>query len=127
MRGQVFNIDGRSFFTMGGGASSDKICRKEGSSWWPREMPSGEEYTEALENLGRKNFTVDYIVTHTASLSIMKRWRFCEAEEKLNLFFEDIDRKTKYIKWFFGHAHKDINVDDRHVMLYNRVVPLESL
>ncbi len=62
MRGQVFNIDGRSIFTFGGGLSIDKACRTIGKSWWPEEEPSEEECTEAMENLEKNGFLVDYIV-----------------------------------------------------------------
>ena len=51
MRGQVYSIFGTTFFTMGGAESTDKEYRKEGESWWAREMPSDEEYEEALRNL----------------------------------------------------------------------------
>ena len=40
MRGQIFNIDGHSFFTMGGAASHDKWARKLNVSWWEEELPS---------------------------------------------------------------------------------------
>ena len=51
MRGQVYEIDGLTFFTMGGAESTDKAWRKEGVSWWAREMPSEEEYEEAEKSL----------------------------------------------------------------------------
>ena len=33
MRGQVFDIDGKTFFTFGGGNSIDKAWRTPGVSW----------------------------------------------------------------------------------------------
>lgn len=51
MRGQVFEIDGMKLFTMGGAESSDRELRKEDISWWCRELPSDQEYQEALYNL----------------------------------------------------------------------------
>lgn len=35
MRGQVYEIDRKTIFTMGGGTSIDKQFRKPGKSWWP--------------------------------------------------------------------------------------------
>lgn len=66
MRGEVYCIEDISIFVMGGGYSIDKYLRTEGVSWWSQEMPSEEEYNNALENLKRINYTVDYIITHTA-------------------------------------------------------------
>ena len=37
MRGQVYNIDGTTFFTFGGAYSIDKMYRTEGISWFPEE------------------------------------------------------------------------------------------
>ena len=43
MRGNVFSLEGASFFTFGGAASHDKEWRLPGLSWWPEELPSDEE------------------------------------------------------------------------------------
>lgn len=77
MRGQVFKIDGVTFFTMGGAASHDvqdgildpespgfeteywfkrrarQMFRIKGVSWWEQELPSEDEYVEADRNLER--------------------------------------------------------------------------
>ena len=55
MRGQVYEIEGKTYFTMGGADSIDKYWRKEGESWWAREMPSDEEYEEGK----RKSYMVE--------------------------------------------------------------------
>lgn len=39
MRGEVFEIAGNTFFTLGGAVSHDRIYRTEGISWWPQEVP----------------------------------------------------------------------------------------
>ena len=44
MNGQVFEIDGKTFFTMGGATSVDRVFRTEGISWWPQEEPSREGF-----------------------------------------------------------------------------------
>ena len=62
MRGEVYCIGGCSIFDMGGGYSIDKYRRTEGVSWWPQEMPSEEEYNNALENLRKVDLKVDCIV-----------------------------------------------------------------
>ena len=44
MRGEVFKINDKVFFVMGGGYSIDKVIRIPGKSWWEEEMPAKEEY-----------------------------------------------------------------------------------
>ena len=46
MRGQIFDIDGTSFFTFGGAYSVDKWCRREGISWFREEIPDRFEMEE---------------------------------------------------------------------------------
>jgi len=97
MRGQVFEIEGYTFFTMGGAASHDirdgildpvsptfeedywlkrrsrQMFRVKGVSWWEQEMPSKDEYAEAIRNLERIEYKVDYIITHCAPTSIQQK------------------------------------------------------
>ena len=51
MRGQIFTIENKTFFTMGGATSVDKYHRKENISWWPQEIPSYEEMGRGVDNL----------------------------------------------------------------------------
>lgn len=51
MRGQVFDINGTTFFTFGGAYSIDRMYRTEGISWFPEELPNLEEYEEGWYNL----------------------------------------------------------------------------
>ncbi len=120
-RGQVFTIEGKTFFTFGGGYSIDKYMRRENVSWWKEEMPTMEEYKEGLDNLEKHNFTVDYIITHTANMktveymAVKDRYagiKACHIEEApLNWYLEDIKEKTTYKRWFFGHFHRDWKID----------------
>lgn len=108
MRGQVFLIEGRKFFTMGGGYSIDKFLRKEGVSWWKEEIPSDEEFQEAWVNLERHGFAVDYIITHAAPEKIMNMiFPNHEPEKRLNLFLQEVMDRTVYTRWYFGHLHQE--------------------
>lgn len=69
---QVYQIDNKSIFTMGGARSHDHgpatgtEKRDAHIIWWKDELPLQKEYTEALKNLRAQNNKVDYIVTHEA-------------------------------------------------------------
>ena len=71
MRGQVFDIDGTTFFTFGGAYSIDKMYRTEGISWFPEELPNYEEYEEGWHNLESCGFKVDYILSHSGPREIV--------------------------------------------------------
>ncbi|MBR4073362.1 MAG: metallophosphoesterase [Clostridia bacterium] len=43
MRGQIFDIEGTTFFTFGGGESIDKDMRVEQNRWWREEEPTPDE------------------------------------------------------------------------------------
>ena len=64
MRGQVFEIEGKTIFTFGGAARIDRDWRIEGESWRAQELPTYEELDEGIANLKRYGNKVDYIITH---------------------------------------------------------------
>ena len=99
MCGQIFDIGGRTFFTMGGAASHDiedgildmkasdfraryihlllagrRRFRIIGKSWWPEELPSDEEYAAALDTLERAGWKADYVITHRAPTALPNGW-----------------------------------------------------
>jgi DNA repair exonuclease SbcCD nuclease subunit len=122
MRGQVFTIEGLKFFTMGGANSVDKAYRTEGIDWWRREIPSYAECEEALNNLEKHNWTVDYILTHTLPQSILEELIPFYDKDPTSIFLEEVKQRTKYKHWYFGHIHEDMKIDDKHMALFNNRV-----
>ncbi|NMM65457.1 metallophosphoesterase [Clostridium sp. P21] len=122
MRGQVFNIEGKKFFTFGGAESIDKYNRVEGKSWWKEELPCKEEYEEALDNLYKNNWEVDYVITHTASTELMEQICWVKENNPLNSFFSMLQRDLKYKHWYFGHFHDDIEIDEKHTLLFEKIM-----
>ncbi len=109
MRGQVYTIEGKTFFTMGGGYSRDRMYRTPGVSWWPQEMPNNDEYREATQNLKEVGNKVDYILSHTAPKEVVHLMgRFCDDHEvELNGFFDWVMYEIDFKRWYFGHWHTD--------------------
>ncbi len=125
MRGQIFEIDGRSFFTMGGAASHDRQFRKEGRSWWPEELPSEEELARAdaaLDGCGRR---VDYVLTHCAPTLVQGRINPTFLPDRLTEYLQHVRDTTAFHRWYFGHYHVDREYDDGFCALYDCVVPIE--
>lgn len=130
MRGQVFNIDGYSFFAFGGGESIDKDMRIENGLWWKEEMPTPNEMSDAaetLDNLGRK---VDFILTHEPPLRVKSAMSLRAGSSfganKLNGYFEEIDGMCEYSHWFFGSMHEDRKVTPKHSCLFKKIVPITN-
>lgn len=123
MRGQIFNIDDATIFTMGGAKSIDRDQRELGASWWLQEEPSKEEYDEACDNLLRANYEVDYVVTHTCPTSLVKKISKINFDDPVSRSLEYFFHEIKYKKWYFGHFHQDIDFGKQR-LLFNDVIPL---
>ncbi len=126
IRGQIYDVEGKKIFAMGGGYSIDKALRREGYSWWSREMPSNEEYNEAIESLKNAGMEVDYIITHTAPLEIvMMMGKHPDVHEReLNGFLDWVMHDVSYRQWFFGHWHYDMQITPKiKALLFDVVEP----
>ena len=119
MRGQVFTIGGKTIFTMGGAESTDREWRQVGFSWWAREMPSAEEYEEAVKNLEAHGNKVDVILTHCAPEKTVADLKmpgfYVRAQNELTDFLDKIASTVTYDHWVFGHYHMDEDVGKFHL------------
>lgn len=130
MRGQVYAIGGKTFFTFGGATSIDRAFRIEGESWWRQEAPTFDELDEGLNNLKRHNDRVDYIVTHacgerayahlTARGLIGRKGLYPENHLLSN--FEDL---VTFRHWYFGHYHVDARLGERYTALSHEIVEVQ--
>ena len=149
LRGQVFTFGGLTWFTMGGASSHDiqdgildpadpdferqywlmrrlrAMFRVKGVSWWSEELPSAEEYNEALANLERAGWAVDCILTHCAPSSIVKKLDPGYGTDKLTDFLETVKQRCQFAWWFFGHYHKNQIIDERYILQWEKISELE--
>ena len=122
MRGQIFELESYRFFTMGGAKSHDTNHRINHISWWRQELPSDEEYIEALQNLERYNWQVDYIITHCAPTSIALMGSRHNEADRLTDFLQEVRERAKYHYWLFGHYHDNRAIDEKHILLWEQIV-----
>ena len=122
MRGQIFELESYRFFTMGGAKSHDTNHRINHISWWRQELPSDEEYIEALQNLERYNWQVDYIITHCAPTSIALMGSRHNEADRLTDFLQEVRERAKYHYWLFGHYHDNKAIDEKHILLWEQIV-----
>ena len=127
MRGQVFTIEGKTVFTLGGAESHDKKYRVKDFSWWNDEIPDSHQIEEARRNLEKYRWKVDYVITHSCdsySLHVMpvnSEKREVRAENRILCEFEE---RIRYEHWYFGHYHLDFDVNKRKTVLYQRIIKL---
>ena len=128
MRGQLFEIEGKTVFTMGGAYSTDKAYRREGRSWWSAEQPSAEEYDTARATLERCSNKADIIITHTLPRSVIHMLGYFPDPHDMELtwFFERLYRDMKFRMWFGGHFHEDRLINGNFHVLYHDVVPVDE-
>jgi len=127
MRGEIYSIEGRTYFVFGGAASIDKTSRTPGVNWWPQEIPNNEEYENGIKNLEKHNWKVDYILTHTTSYDVVAEMdvELLEEEEELQYYLQRIADNTDFRKWFFGHYHRNKKyLDGKYICVYDKYYKL---
>lgn len=144
MRGEVFDIEGKTFFAFGGASSHDikdgilesgdprikkwqndyeKMFRINHISWWDRELPTKKEMDNGLRNLEKYNYKVDYIVTHSpAESDIELLGQGMYEQDILTKYLEEIHAQTEYKKHFCGHMHINKQVNDKDILLYEQII-----
>lgn len=152
-RGQVFEIEGKKFFTFGGASSHDvqggilemddsefaakkKRANRLGLpyrikhiSWWETELPTEEEMIVGKANLEKVHYRVDYVITHCAANRVQDMIKTLYGGKKyfsdvLTDYFEEIEEQLEYKHWFCGHYHINEELDSKHTVLYEKMVPI---
>ncbi|MGD9901632.1 MAG: metallophosphoesterase [Spirochaetales bacterium] len=127
MRGQIFEIEGKTFFTLGGANSTDRETRTEGLDWWKEEAPNAVEIFEANKNLEKVGYKVDYVLTHTIDSWTMKNTSMAKYPFEIFMherYLDYFDYKINYKHWYFGHFHIDEKITDKKTSLFNKVYKL---
>lgn len=129
-RGQVFDLDGVTFFTFGGGESEDRGERTENVTWWRAELPTPSEMLEGAENLDEREGKVDYILTHEPPTHVKNAMLLRAGKEsrinQLNGYLQEIDDSCEFHHWYFGSMHEDRLITPKHTCLFQKMIPLGS-
>ena len=125
-RGELYQMEGKTVFAFGGGESMDAELRREGETWWPREMPSQEEIAKGEETLTQHGNQVDLIVTHECS-GRLYRFLYPQRDRSnlLGAFFDRISDNCQYGLWAFGACHLDKKIPPRSLAVFEEIVPLK--
>ena len=120
--GEIFTLNEKTFFFMGGATSVDKARRIEGKSWWPEEIPSHIEMEHAAANLEKHNMYVNNIITHTAPNFILDKFWY-EHDSLTNFLTNYVQQFVSFDDWWFGHFHDNRNFGEKYNyhMLYHDI------
>ena len=126
MRGQIFTIEGNTFFTFGGGESIDKDMRVATGRWWRAEEPTPAEMAEGVTALSEAGCRVDYIITHEppslVKSAVLMRQGLPDRVNKLNGYLEEIGRSCTFKHWYFGSLHEDRVITQYHTCVFRKLV-----
>lgn len=122
IRGEIYNFNGKSYFSLGGADSVDKGLREEGISWWSQEQITERDIINAKKNLRRYSYKIDYVLTHTGGVNVVASLGFHSSISDVRL--SEIISKIKYSKHYCGHYHVDMNVDEKTRILYDDIIEI---
>ena len=128
-RGEIYDIEDKKVFVLGGGHSADADERIPGMTWWEEELPTCEELEYAQENLKKNGNKVDYIITHQRpSIGIGKTDSRASRANALTDFLWEISRTVEYEHWYFGGDHLDKTISRRMTAVFREIIgPLEKI
>jgi len=139
MRGQIFNILGKTFLALGGAESTDRERRVEHISWWRDEAITQNDIRDTKTNLGKVDYKVDYVITHTPSTKTLNNLVeiLTQCGEEVPYFLQKkvvptnssdkldfIHNEVKFNNWFCGHLHIDERIENVNI-LYSGFVKID--
>lgn len=127
MRGQVYTLEGRRYFTMGGGESADFEIRVEHNRWSKEELPTKSELLAAAKAVEKTGGKIDIIITHEPPQKIKAFLQLKENREAvrvtgLNTFFDELAAFCEFKRWFFGSLHEDKYISTTHIGVFHNIV-----
>ena len=100
-------------------------------SWWEEELPTEEELEEGRKNLQSVDYKVDYVIAHCMASRMQDALEECYnlpakhfANDILTDFFDELEDKLEFQKFYCGHYHEERMLDDKHEILYKAIKPL---
>jgi len=135
--GYVYDFGGRKFWLFGGAESIDKAYRREGLTWWRKEIPDMKTMELGLQSLEDVGYKVDYIITHTMPkecINVLKTAHFGDAyvhkyNDPVSAYLDEVLRRMlySYKHWYCGHFHEDKTLKHYNLtIMYNKVLEIKD-
>ncbi len=130
MRGQVYEIEGKKLFTMGGGEDPEYDLHENDDPVTRKEIPTAQEMLTGVSNLEKHEYKVDYIISHEPPAKIRDFLRLSENKTlrvtALGAYFDELSQQCEFSKWFFGSMHTDKFITDKYVALFRNIISTEN-
>ncbi len=124
-RGEIYTIEDKSFFTLGGGGADDPFENLDPDPINDKAMPTDEQLKSAVDKLQSVKKRVDYIITHEAPASVKKLIRRDSNINDLNIFFDTLLHNARYKHWYFGSLHTDRTLSNHMTCVWQEVIKID--
>ena len=123
IRGEIYTINGKKILTLGGADSIDKHRRIKDVDWWEQESITQKDFNNALDNLERYNYDVDYFITHTGGSEVVRFLGFnaFPSDKYIDFILNSLPPRTHH---YCAHYHVDMIANLRSKILYNTIIEL---
>ena len=146
MRGEIYEIEGKSFFAFGGARSHDirdgildpekdeekikewsekydKLFRINRRTWWKQEEATKEEMKYGRKQLEMHDNNVNYIISHCGPQNAVDDYfDGYYKPEPMTQYFEEIAQNVNFQAWFFGHYHDNKQILGKYYLLYEQII-----
>lgn len=136
VQGGILDINDSDYTERRVAANKAKLpYRVKRISWWEQELPTEEEMQEGIRNLEKVHYKVDYVISHCLSSKLQDKLERhlgggnsvkLYEEDILTHYFDKLEEKLQYTRWYCGHYHLNMDVDEQHTVMYEMIAPLEG-
>lgn len=116
--GELYDLDGKRVFVIGGAYSVDKYFRfARGIPWFEDEQPSAKVKAQVASALDEINWQVDIVLSHTCPYRYRPTEVFLKELDQSTVdtcteeWLEQIEARLRYDSWYCGHFHTDKSID----------------
>ncbi len=131
MRGQLYDIDGKTVFSLGGGENPDLELKDDEEITERPEVPTRDEMLKGVSSMEKAGYKVDFIVTHEPPAKIRDFLMLSKKDSTtvtaLGAYLDELSTQTKYGKWFFGSLHCDKYISASMTSVFTDLIPAEEI
>ena len=112
--GEVYDFDGRKLLVCGGAYTVFKEYRiAKGLPWYSDEQPSPAIRQRVEQQLERRNWQADIILTHTCPSKLVPKEKYIPGVDQSTVdtgtedWLDAVEDRLTYRNWYCGHWHID--------------------
>ncbi len=131
--GENYRIGNRRLFVLGGAYSTDKHFRLEnGWEWFESEQPGPDARNNAEKTMKENDCFFDLVLSHTCPRKYLgNELRHVytddhEVDYSTEDWLDGIENRITYNHWYFGHFHKDRDLNQKVTVMYDKVIGIDD-